>query len=122
MFSLPFFLCFIYSRNREKIGNYSSLSPFIANYPLTEDFLFKFEEISKECKNLFPKLKETNNKNDSITHDDNVEEYIVYISRKPKLVNILKENNIIPRDFVIGLLIFQTTLNVLTNEEISPHE
>ncbi|WP_375683432.1 hypothetical protein [Bartonella sp. AP3QHHD] len=82
----------------KETDNSSLIAPLIANYPLTEDFLLKLEKIEKECKNLLPETK-----NNLITYDSSIhssiENYTTYISSKPKLVNILKENNITPKDF-----------------------
>ncbi|WP_375665088.1 hypothetical protein [Bartonella sp. TT121SHDZB] len=87
----------------EKKTDHSLIPPLIANYPLTEDFLLKLEKIEKECKKLLPETK-----NHLITYDSSIhssiENYTTYISNKPKLVNILKENNITPKDFAAGTL------------------
>ncbi|WP_375678865.1 MULTISPECIES: hypothetical protein [unclassified Bartonella] len=104
----------------KETDNSSLIAPLIANYPLTEDFLLKLERIEKECKNLLPE------KNNLITYDSSIhssiENYTTYISSKPKLVNILKENNITPKDFVVSHLALQATLYVLTDEENSTYE
>ncbi|WP_375679503.1 hypothetical protein [Bartonella sp. AP7XZML] len=104
----------------KETDNSSLIAPLIANYPLTEDFLLKLEKIEKECKNLLPE------KNNLITYDSSIhssiENYTTYISSKPKLVNILKENNITPKDFVVSHLALQATLYVLTDEENSTYE
>ncbi|WP_245407008.1 hypothetical protein [Bartonella tribocorum] len=88
---------------------------------MTEDFLVKLEKIEKECKNLPPETQKENTKNNPITDDDHIEEYITYISSKRELVNILRENNLTPKDFVVAHLTLQATLIVLTNEENSPY-
>ncbi|WP_338156079.1 hypothetical protein [Bartonella krasnovii] len=121
-----FVLCFLflfffalYTQEIKKTDNHSSLSPLVANYPLTEDFILKLEKIGKEFQNLFPKPETAKIKNDPPTHKKCIEGYITYISRKPKLVNILRKNNLTLKDFVVGHLALQITLNILTNEEIS---
>ncbi|WP_375625527.1 hypothetical protein [Bartonella sp. MU37NMGALS] len=57
---------------------------FIENYPLTEDFLLKMEQIVKEYENL-----------------------------PPELINILKNNNITPKDFHLGCNAIVITLGTL---------
>ncbi|WP_273719671.1 MULTISPECIES: hypothetical protein [unclassified Bartonella] len=112
-----------YAQEIKEITNKASLtSPLVANYPLTEDFLLKLEKIGKECKNLSSESEISDAKNDIITHDDNIEGYIAYISHKTKLMSLLKENNLTAKEFVVGLLALQATLNVLTDEEISLHK
>ncbi|WP_273759081.1 hypothetical protein [Bartonella sp. ML70XJBT.G] len=122
-FSLCFLILFSfasYAQENKEITNKDSLtSPLVVNYPLTEDFLLKLEKIGKECKNLPLESEIPDAKNDIVTHDDSIEGYIAYISHKTKLMNLLKENNITPRDFVVGHLALQATLIVLTNEESS---
>lgn len=122
---LKFTLCFLFlfpfisyaQEAKEKTDNNFFTSPVIANYSLTEDFLLKLEKIGEECKNLSPEQEITDTQNDVISHDDTIEGYITSISRKSKLMRILKENNLTPKDFVVGLLTLQTTLIMLTNEE-----
>nr|WP_144751825.1 hypothetical protein [Bartonella saheliensis] len=125
-----FVLCFLFlfsfvlyaQEIKKETDNHSSLSPLVANYPLTEDFLLKLEKIGKECDNLSPEPETAKIENDPPTHDECIEGYIAYISRKPKLVNILRKNDLTLKDFVVGHLALQATLNILTNEEISAHK
>ncbi|WP_375614339.1 MULTISPECIES: hypothetical protein [unclassified Bartonella] len=123
---LCFFFIFPFAsyaqEKKQEIDELSFISPFIANYPLTEDLLLKLEKIKIECKNLYSKPEQTNKKSDLNTYNDNIEKYAAYISNNPKLVNILKENNITPKDFVVAHLALQATLYVLTNEENSTYE
>ncbi|WP_375684767.1 hypothetical protein [Bartonella sp. AP1QHHD] len=127
-FVLRLFLLFLFvihiqqtMAEEKETDNSSLIAPLIANYPLTEDFLLKLEKIEKECKNLLPETK-----NNLITYDSSIhssiENYTTYISSKQKLVNILKENNITPKEFVIAHLALQATLYVLTDEENSTYE
>ncbi|WP_254492647.1 hypothetical protein [Bartonella sp. B1099] len=125
-----FILCFIFlfpfvlhtQEKKQEMDNSSLISPLVANYPLTEDLLLKLEKIEKECENLLPELKKENTKSGFTTDNDHLEEYITYISSKQELVNILRKNNLTPRDFTISKLALQATLIVLTNEETFPHE
>ncbi|WP_375614054.1 hypothetical protein [Bartonella sp. AC151YNML] len=104
---LCFFFIFPFAsyaqEKKQEIDELSFISPFIANYPLTEDLLLKLEKIEKECKNLLPETKNNLISYDSSIHSS-IENYTTYISSKPKLVNILKENNITPKDFASGTL------------------
>ncbi|WP_375683611.1 hypothetical protein [Bartonella sp. AP281QHHD] len=122
MFFLHFSFCIIRSRKKQEIDDPSFIPPFIANYPLTEDILLKLEKIKAECRNLSSEPEQTNTKSDLSTYDDNIEKYASYIFNNPKLVNILKENNITPKDFVVAHLALQATLYVLTDEENSTYE
>ncbi|WP_142416607.1 hypothetical protein [Bartonella massiliensis] len=125
-----FVLCFLFlfsfashaQEKKQEMDNPSLISSLVANYPLTEDLLLKLEKIEKECEKLPSELKKANTKRNPTTNNDHVEGYIAYISSKPGLVNILIKNNLTPKDFVISHLALKTTLNVLTNEEISLHE
>lgn len=121
MFKFVFCFLFLFSfaSYAQKTNNDPLTSPLVVNYPLTEDFLLKLEKIAKECQNLPPEPETTKTENDSTTHDDNIEGYISYISGKAKLMNLLKENNLTPKDFVVGHLALQATLNALTDEENS---
>ncbi|WP_375611337.1 MULTISPECIES: hypothetical protein [unclassified Bartonella] len=123
-------LCFFFifpfvsyaQEKKQEIDDPSFIPPFIANYPLTEDILLKLEKIKAECRNLSSEPEQTNTKSDLSTYDDNIEKYASYIFNNPKLVNILKENNITPKDFVVAHLALQATLYVLTDEENSTYE
>ncbi|WP_375629111.1 MULTISPECIES: hypothetical protein [unclassified Bartonella] len=123
-------LCFFFifpfvayaQEKKQEIDDPSFIPPFIANYSLTEDLLLKLEKIKIECKNLSSEPEQTNTKSDLSTYNDNIEKYAAYISNNPKLVNILKENNITPKEFVIAHLALQATLYVLTDEENSTYE
>ncbi|WP_375641259.1 MULTISPECIES: hypothetical protein [unclassified Bartonella] len=125
-----FLVCFFFifpfasyaQENKQEIDDPSFIPPFIANYPLTEDLLLKMEKIKAECKKLPSEPEQTNTKSDLSTYDDNIEKYAAYISNNPKLVNILKENNLTPKDFVVAHLALQATLYVLTDEEKSTYE
>ncbi|MBX4336003.1 hypothetical protein [Bartonella raoultii] len=121
---LCFFLLFPFTSYAQEIreketNNHFFISPLVASYSLTEDFLLKLEKIGKECENSSPTPETTDIKNNVIIDDTNIEEYIIYISNKPKFVNILRENSLTPKEFVIGLLALQTTLVILTNENPS---
>ncbi|MET3589068.1 hypothetical protein ABID23_000138 [Bartonella silvatica] len=106
-FALCFFFLFPFvsyaQEKKQETDNHSLTSYITSNYPLTEDFLLKLEKIENECKNLLPKTK-----NDLVTYDSSVhssvENYAAYISSNPKLMKILKENNITLKDFAAGTL------------------
>ncbi|WP_375612764.1 MULTISPECIES: hypothetical protein [unclassified Bartonella] len=123
-------LCFFFifpfvsyaQEKKQEIDDPSFIPPFIANYPLTEDILLKLEKIKAECRNLSSEPEQKNTKSDLSTYDDNIEKDASYIFNNPKLVNILKENNITPKDFVVAHLALQATLYVLTDEENSTYE
>ncbi|WP_375625525.1 hypothetical protein [Bartonella sp. MU37NMGALS] len=125
-----FLVCFFFifsfisyaQEKKQEIDGPSFIPSFIANYPLTEDLLLKLEKINAECKNLSLEPEQTNTKSDLSTYNDNIEKYAAYISSKPKLVNILKENNMTSKDFVVAHLALQATLYVLTDEENSTYE
>ncbi|WP_375617445.1 MULTISPECIES: hypothetical protein [unclassified Bartonella] len=123
---LCFFFIFPFAsyaqEKKQEIDDLSFIPTFIANYPLTEDLLLKLEKIKIECKNLSSEPEQTNKKSDFNNYNDNIEKYAAYISNNPKLVNILKENNITPKEFVIAHLALQATLYVLTNEGNSTYE
>ncbi|WP_208432374.1 hypothetical protein [Bartonella taylorii] len=107
----PLFLFVIHTQTamaKEK-DNKFDFPQIIANYILTEDFLLKMEQIKKEeCENLPPESKVSN-----IPFYSSIEEITAYISDQPKLMDILKNNNITPRDFAVGCNALQTTLIML---------
>ncbi|MET3589067.1 hypothetical protein ABID23_000137 [Bartonella silvatica] len=126
MFKLALCLFYFFSfisyaqEKKQETDNSYLISPLIINYPLTEDLLLKLEKINNECKNSSLDLEKTNTKSDSTTdHDSNdtIENYTADISKNPKLVKILRENNLTPKEFVIANLALQTTLIALTNKE-----
>ncbi|WP_455479405.1 hypothetical protein V4B17_06900 [Bartonella sp. B23] len=83
----------------------------IANYTLTEDLLFKMEQITKEeCENSSHKSRASDIE---IEHDNSIEGFIASISNQLKLMDILKKNNITPKDFAIGTFALQETLKML---------
>ncbi|WP_375703193.1 hypothetical protein [Bartonella sp. AD13SXNS] len=128
MFKFLLFFFFIFpfvsyaQETKQETDKPSFTSPLIANYLLTEDLLLKLEKIEKECKNLSQNLKKTHTKRYSTTDSDSIENDIAYISNKQGLVNILRENNLTPKDFIIALRALQASLIVLTNEENSTYE
>ncbi|WP_336287598.1 MULTISPECIES: hypothetical protein [unclassified Bartonella] len=77
----------------------------IANYPLTENLLSKIEQIQKEIENLPSALEIPNTGN-----DNSIEGLIASVSSQSKLSNILRKNNLTPKDYVIGLMTLQATL------------
>ncbi|WP_208435494.1 hypothetical protein [Bartonella phoceensis] len=83
----------------------------VANYSLTENFLLKMEKITKECENLPPELKATNT-----IYNHSIEGIIDFISHKPKLMYILRKNDITPKEFAIGSLALRATLIILTRD------
>ncbi|WP_019223046.1 hypothetical protein [Bartonella rattaustraliani] len=119
MFKLALCLLFLFpfvsyaQEKKQETDKHPIVSPITKNYLLTEDLLVKLEKIEKECKNL---LSET--ENNSYTYNSNVfsniEKYTAYISSKPKFMNILKENNLTPKDFAAGTLIFEEISMILT--------
>ncbi|GAA4658203.1 hypothetical protein [Bartonella pachyuromydis] len=121
MFKFVFFFLFSFAsyaqKTKETTNNTPLTSPLVVNYSLTEDFLLKLEKIAKECKNLPPERETAKTENDLTTNDNNIEGYITYISSKAKFVSLLKENDLTPKDFVIGHLALQATLNALINKE-----
>ncbi|WP_455466074.1 hypothetical protein [Bartonella sp. B39] len=123
-FALRLFLLFLFVihtqltiANEKEINKKFEFPHVIANYTLTEDLLLKMERITKEeCKNLSQESKASNTEKASdieIEYDNNIEGFIASISNKPKLMNILRKNNITPKDFAIGILAFQATLKML---------
>ncbi len=118
-FVLRLFLLFLFvihtqlTMAEEKKTDYRFEFPYIiANYTLTEDFLLKMEQIGKEYENLLPELKASN-----IPCNNTIKEFTTYISDQPKLMNILKNNNITPRDFFLGCNALTGTLLILTSAE-----
>ncbi|VEJ44592.1 hypothetical protein [Bartonella vinsonii] len=99
----------------KKTDNQFDFPYVIANYTLTEDFLLKMEQIEKDCKKLPPE-SEISNKSYDKNYDNRLEEIIASISHKPKLMTLLRKNNITARDFAIGNLAIQTTLIMLLNK------
>ncbi|WP_375628051.1 hypothetical protein [Bartonella sp. TT67HLJMS] len=89
----------------------------IANYTLTEDLLLKMEQINKEVCESSPsesKVSDTEKESDiEIEHDHSIEGFVASISNQPKLMNILRKNNITPKDFAIGTLALQATLTTV---------
>ncbi|EJF97197.1 hypothetical protein ME9_00283 [Bartonella taylorii 8TBB] len=124
----PLFLFVIYAQltiAKEK-NNKFNFQHVIANYTLTEDFLLKMEQINKEeCENSPSESKISNTEKASdieIEHDDSVEGFAASISNQPKLMNILRKNNITPKDFAIGTRALQATLTILTFPELLKKE
>ncbi|WP_175868666.1 hypothetical protein [Bartonella gabonensis] len=109
MFKLVLYFFFLFpfisyaQETKQKTDNPSLILTLVENYSLTEDLLLKMEKIEKECKISLLEIK-----NDPITYhhsiDSNIENYTAYISRKPKVVSILKRNNLTPNDFAAGVL------------------
>ncbi|WP_409361304.1 hypothetical protein ACRPOS_008540 [Bartonella heixiaziensis] len=123
-FVLRLFLLFLFVihtqltiAKEKKTDNQFEFPHVIANYTLTEDFLLKMEQINKEdCENSPSESKISNTEKASdikIEQDDSLEGFVASISNQPKLMNILRKNNITPKDFAIGTLAFQTTLTML---------
>ncbi|WP_244614012.1 hypothetical protein [Bartonella kosoyi] len=111
--SLSFSLSIICPRKKKQETDKPPLiSPITKNYLLTEDLLVKLEKIEKEFKKF---LSET--ENNSYTYESNIfssiENYTTYISSKPKFLNILKENNLTPKDFSSGTLTLEVMLMLL---------
>ncbi|WP_329957918.1 hypothetical protein [Bartonella sp. 220B] len=87
--------------------------PYILeNYTLTEDFLLKVEQIEKDCKNLPPEKPATSHK----SYENSLEGFIALISDQPKLMALLRKNNITPKDFALGNLAIQAAVTELLNE------
>ncbi|ENN90139.1 hypothetical protein [Bartonella bovis] len=84
-------------------------SNIVANYPLTEDFLVKMEQIKTEVVNLPPEPDAPGTGN-----DNSIEGLIASVSGRPKLTSVLEKNNITPKDYVIGFMALQTTLAVVS--------
>ncbi|PIT70174.1 hypothetical protein [Bartonella tribocorum] len=128
MFKLALCLLFLFpfvsyaQEQKQETDKLSFTSALIANYLLTEDLLVKLEKIEKKCKNLSQDPEKISTKKYSTTDSDSIENDIAYISSKQGLVNILKENNLTPKDFIIALHSLQETLIVLTNGESSTYE
>ncbi|WP_208433670.1 hypothetical protein [Bartonella taylorii] len=128
---LCLFLLFLFvihtqlAMTKEK-DNKFNFPQIIANYILTEDFLLKMERIKKEeCENSPSESKISNTEKASdieIEHDDSVEGFAASISNQPKLMNILRKNNITPKDFAIGTRALQATLTILTFPELLEKE
>ncbi|MCZ2327923.1 hypothetical protein [Bartonella sp. F02] len=120
-----FFIFFFLLTSSHKGGANSTDNNFVSapiknlsiveNFPLTEDFLSKIEQIQKEIKNL---------PSESITpyaeNDNSINGLVAYVSAQQKLSDILEKNNISPKDYVIGLMALQITLatvSALENED-----
>ncbi|WP_375670785.1 hypothetical protein [Bartonella sp. SD1336NMGDW] len=123
-FVLRLFLLFLFvihtqlTMAEEKKTDYRFEFPYIiANYTLTEDLLLKMEQINKEeCENSpsESKVSDTEKEPDiEIEHDNSIEGFVASISNQPKLMNILRKNNITPKDFAIGTIALQATLTML---------
>ncbi|AQX20554.1 hypothetical protein BWD162_014670 [Bartonella sp. WD16.2] len=84
-------------------------SNIVTNYPLTEDFLVKMEQIKIEVAKLpiEPDAPGTGN-------DNSIEGLIASVSSRPKLAGVLEKNNITPKDYVIGFMALQATLAVIS--------
>ncbi|EJF85398.1 hypothetical protein [Bartonella rattimassiliensis] len=118
MFKLALCLLFLvpfvsYAQEKKQETDRASLISLLTkNYLLTENFLLKLEKIERECKNLLTEIE-----NDSFTYDSSIfssiENYTTYISSKPKFMNILKENNLTPKDFAAGTLTLEGILMLL---------
>ncbi|WP_039759468.1 hypothetical protein [Bartonella queenslandensis] len=128
MFKIALCLLFLFplvsyaQEKKQKTEMPSFASLLIANYLLTEDLLLKLEKIEKEYKNLSQNSEKTGTKSYHTTDSDSIEDEIAYISSKQGLVNILRENNLTPKDFIIALRALQETLIVLIHEENSTYE
>lgn len=128
MFKLALYFLFFFTfisyaqEQKQETDTPSFTSSFIANYLLTEDLLVKLEKIEKECKNLSQYPEKTSTKKYSTADSDSIENDIAHISSKQGFVNILRENNLTPKDFIIALRTLQETLIVLINEESSTYE
>ncbi|EJF89574.1 hypothetical protein ME1_00344 [Bartonella vinsonii subsp. arupensis OK-94-513] len=110
----PLFLFGLYTQitMAKETDNQFDFPYVIANYTLTEDFLFKMEKIEKECKNTPPEPETSETK----YYGGSIEKQITTISNRPKLMKILRKNNITPKEFVIGSMALQTTLIMLFNK------
>ncbi|WP_332059963.1 hypothetical protein [Bartonella sp. CB74] len=109
-FFLFLFVIYVQLTTAKETNNNFVLSPtsnqnIIANYPLTENLLSKIEKIQKEIENLPSALEAPDTGN-----DNSIEGLIAFVSNQSKLSNILKENNLTPKDYVIGLMTLQATL------------
>ncbi|WP_019223047.1 hypothetical protein [Bartonella rattaustraliani] len=128
MFKIALCLLFLFpfvsyaQEKKQETDKPSFASSLIANYLLTENLLLKLEKIEKEYKNLSQNSEKTRTKIYHPTDNDNIENNIAYISSKQGLVNILRENDITPKDFIIALQALRETLIVLTHEENSTYE
>ncbi|WP_375619183.1 MULTISPECIES: hypothetical protein [unclassified Bartonella] len=77
----------------------------VANYPLTEDFLSKREQLKREIEDLLPEPGASNTRN-----DNSIEGLTASISAILKLMDLLRKHNLSPKDQVIGLIALQATL------------
>ncbi|WP_342027918.1 hypothetical protein [Bartonella doshiae] len=93
----------------KEIDNQFNSQHFIENYTLTEDFLLKMEQIGKEYENLLPEFETSN-----IPYNGSIKEFTAYIFDQPKLMSILKNNNITPKDFAVGCNMFEVILMALS--------
>lgn len=118
LFFLSLFSFISYAQEKKQETDKPSFtSSLIANYLLTEDLLLKLEKIEKECKKLSQNSEKIRTKSYHTTDNDSIENDLADISSKLGLVNILRENNLTPKDFIIAHRALQETLIVLTNEE-----
>ncbi|ABM44800.1 hypothetical protein BARBAKC583_0015 [Bartonella bacilliformis KC583] len=81
----------------------------VANYPLTENFLEKMEKAKQKIINLPPELQTSHTEN-----DHSIEGLIAFVSSRPHLKEILDNNGLTPKDYVIGFIALQATLIAVT--------
>ncbi|GAA5104340.1 hypothetical protein GCM10023261_02520 [Bartonella jaculi] len=84
----------------------------IDNYPVTEDLLLKMEKIGKEFDEN--SIKVSGEFSIAVTHDTSSEIYASYLSNQPKIMAILKNNNITPKDFATGCRALEGLLMTLS--------
>ncbi|EJF79228.1 Uncharacterised protein [Candidatus Bartonella washoeensis] len=115
----PFFLFIAYVQitmaegtDNQFVLSLSSNPNIVANYPLTEDLLSKIEQLKKEIEDLPPEPETSNTGN-----DNSIEGLIASISARPKLTELLRKNNLSPKDYVIGVMALQATLAAIIDIE-----
>ncbi|GAA5104344.1 hypothetical protein [Bartonella jaculi] len=97
----------------------------IANYSLTEDFLLKMEKVQKELDENALKVSTRY----LAAYYGMMQSYTTYLSNQPKVMAILKNNNITPKDFVAGCKVLEHLLMMLfqvtegsEEDKLSPSE
>lgn len=123
-FSLRLFFVFLFITHAQKAitkntDDYFILAPIninnpnsVTNFPLTEDFLVKIEQIKKDLENLPSEPEAPNTGN-----DNSIEGLIASVSARPQLSSVLEKNNITPKDYVIGVTALQATLAAVSSIE-----
>lgn len=77
----------------------------VAEYPLTEEFLGKMENIQKEMSEASITLSEAETGNDG-----SIDGLVTTISKNHRVMTILQKNALEPKDYIVGYLALQASL------------